>query len=211
MSKCPGKFIVFEGGEGSGKTTQIKLLEHKLRQHGFIPFVTKEPGGGGPIAEKIRDILKNPENVAMTPEAELFLFLAARAQHVRGTLIPRLERGEVVLCDRFYGSTLAYQHFGRGLFNLDEIKKINRFATGGLEPDLTILLDVDPKCGLARKGEARKNDRFDCENIDFHNKVRQGYLTISKLKEHWAIVNADQNEKEVFRNIWAEVSKLLNV
>lgn len=211
MTKCPGKFIVFEGGEGSGKTTQIKLLEKKLQEHGFISVITKEPGGGGPIAEKIREILKNPENIALTPEAELFLFLAARAQHVKGFLLPRLQRGEVILCDRYYGSTLAYQHFGRGLFNLNEIKKINKFATGGLEPDITILLDVEPKCGLARKGDDAKCDRFDSETLDFHEKVRKGYLTISKLKPDWAVINANAKADAVHKAIWQKVKPMLNI
>jgi dTMP kinase len=131
----PGKFIVFEGGEGTGKSTQIKLLETKLREQGFLVYLTREPGGNGvPLGEKIRQILKDPENSTMAPETELFLFLASRAQHVKKHIMPHLELNYIVICDRFFGSTLAYQHFGRGLFNLDEVKKINSFATGGLIP-----------------------------------------------------------------------------
>lgn len=207
----PGAFIVFEGGEGSGKTTQINLLGRELRQHGFRVFQTLEPGGGGPIPEKIRAILKDPANRDMAPETELFLFLAARSQHVKGTLVPRLKQGEIILCDRFYGSTLAYQHLGRGLFNYNQVVDLNNFATGGLEPNLTIVLDIEPARGLTRKGADAQNDRFDSEKIGFHEKVRRAYLAIALRELNWVVVNADQNEKEVFQNIWSKVSRLLNV
>ncbi|MFH0779511.1 MAG: dTMP kinase [Parcubacteria group bacterium] len=211
MSQYPGKFIVFEGGEGTGKTTQIAILAKKLREFAFLPYITREPGGTDcPVAEKIRAILKDPENI-IVPEAELFLFLASRAQHVKQCIVPHLEQSDIVISDRFYGSTFAYQHFGRGLFDLNEIKKINEFATGGLEPDLTVLLDIDPAKGLARIAEKANDDRFDSENIEFHRKVRQGFLTLAKLRDHWAVIDADADPKTVHKHIWAKVSDLLNI
>lgn len=212
MTQYQGKFIVFEGGEGTGKTTQIAILAKKLQEFGFLSYITREPGGGGcPIAEQIRLILKNPENSQIIPQTELFLFLASRAQHVYQCIIPHLQEGNTVISDRFYGSTFAYQHFGRGLFNLQEIKKINEFATGGLEPDLTILLDIDPAKGLQRIADKAKNDRFDSENLAFHEKVRQGFLTLAKLRDNWIIINADADQKTIHKQIWAKVSVLLNI
>lgn len=211
MTQYPGKFIVFEGGEGTGKTTQIAILADKLKKFGFLSYATREPGGVGcPVAEKIRVILKDQENI-IVPETELFLFLASRAQHVQQCIIPHLQESNIVISDRFYGSTLAYQHFGRGLFDLNEIKKINEFATGGLEPDLTVLLDIDPAKGLRRIAEKAKNDRFDSENIEFHRKVRQGFLTLAKLRDDWAVIDADADQKTVHKHIWAKVSALLNI
>lgn len=212
MQNFTGKFIVFEGGEGTGKSTQIKLLSEKLAANGFPYFTTREPGGVEcPISEKIRALLKDPANIDMCPETELFLFLASRAQHVKRSIIPHLERGDVVISDRFFGSTLAYQHFGRGLFNLQEVKKINDFATGGLEPDLTVLLDIDPKQGLARIKETSKHDRLDSESLTFHDKVRAGYLTLAKIKPNWAIIPADDTVERISDRIWRAVTELLEL
>lgn len=202
---------MFEGGEGTGKSTQIKLLETKLRELGFLVFLTREPGGNGaPIAEKIRQILKDPENSNMAPETELFLFLASRAQHVKKHIVPHLELNYFVICDRFFGSTLAYQHYGRGLFNLDEVKKINSFATGGLVPDLTILFDIDPEKGLERRQLAGKlaEDRFDSEALAFHKKIRDGFLSLSKTEPNWEIVNANNSIEKVQADIWEKIEKL---
>lgn len=212
MEKLTGKFIVFEGGEGTGKTTQIQLLEQKLKQNGFNVLLTREPGGTNcPIGEKIRQLLKDPENRDMCPETELFLFLASRAQHVQRVIVPHLQRGDIVISDRFFGSTLAYQHFGRGLFNLEEVKKINNFATGGLEPDLTILLDIDPKTGLDRIKENIKKDRLDSENLEFHKKVRSGYLSLAKIKPNWGVVAADNRVEIVQAAIWEKVAEILDL
>ncbi len=203
---------MFEGGEGTGKTTQIKLLAEKLKQNSFNVFLTREPGGTNcPIAEKIRYMLKDPENKNMCTETELFLFLASRAQHVKGVILPHLRRGDVVISDRFFGSTLAYQHFGRGLFNLEEVKKINEFATGGLEPELTILLDIDPKKGLERIKEHIASDRLDSETLAFHEKVRAGYLTLAKIKPDWQVIPADSTIDGVHLRIWNSVCEVLDL
>lgn len=208
--KYSGKFIVFEGGEGSGKTTQIAILENELKSAGKEVCVTREPGGNGClIAEKIRMILKDPANAGLVPEAELFLFCASRAQHVKQVIIPHLTQDIIVVSDRFFGSTLAYQHFGRGLFNLLEIKKINAFATGGLEPNLTILLDIDPTAGLKRIADKLKDDRFDSEILDFHKKVRQGFLTLANTMPNWIVINANDKIEVVRKQIWQHVFKLL--
>ncbi|MBU1132364.1 dTMP kinase [Patescibacteria group bacterium] len=207
-----GRFIVFEGGEGTGKTTQLKLLEQKLREKGFLVFVTREPGGNGSeIAEKIRTIIKDPDHKNMAPETELFLFLAARAQHVQKHIRPHLELSYIVICDRFFGSTLAYQHFGRGLFNLEEVKRINDFATGGLQPDLTILLDIDPEIGLARKKDQQVQCRLDNEKLEFHEKVRKGYLNLSETNKDWQIISAENEIDSIHENIWSHVSRLLEI
>ncbi|NQT49082.1 dTMP kinase [Candidatus Kuenenbacteria bacterium] len=212
MQNYPGKFIVFEGGEGTGKTTQIKLLEKKLQENGFHVFLTREPGGTNvPLAEKIRIMLKDPENKNMCPETELFLFLASRAQHVQRGIVPHLERGDVVISDRFFGSTLAYQHFGRGLFNIEEVKKINDFATGGLSPALTLLLDIPPEKGLERIKENIHKDRLDSEALPFHQKVRQGYLTLAKTRSNWAVIPADNTIETVFNQIWDKVRETVNL
>jgi dTMP kinase len=212
MPDYQGKFIVFEGGEGTGKTTQIQLLADKLKQNGFNVYLTREPGGMGcPIAEKIRALLKDPENRDMTPETELFLFLASRAQHVKKVIIPHLERGDIVVCDRFFGSTFAYQHFGRGLFNLDEVKKINDFAIHGLEPDLTILLDLPPEEGLKRIESEIKKDRFDSEKLEFHKKVRTGYLTLAKIKPNWTLIDARGTINDIHDKIWNATVELLDL
>ena len=212
MPDYQGKFIVFEGGEGTGKTTQIQLLADKLKQNGFNVYLTREPGGMGcPIAEKIRALLKDPENRDMTPETELFLFLASRAQHVKKVIIPHLERGDIVVCDRFFGSTFAYQHFGRGLFNLDEVKKINDFAIHGLEPDLTILLDLPPEEGLKRIESEIKKDRFDSEKLEFHKKVRTGNLTLAKIKPNWTLIDARGTINDIHDKIWNATVELLDL
>ncbi|MEK7511873.1 MAG: dTMP kinase [Patescibacteria group bacterium] len=205
-----GKFIVFEGGEGSGKTTQIELLEQKLRDNGFVVFRTREPGGTNcPISEKIRGLLKDPANKKMVAETELFLFLASRAQHVQQVIRPQLAQGAIVLCDRFYGSTLAYQHFARGLFNLDEVIKLNDFATHGLEPDATVLLNIDPEIGLARIKDQLAACRLDSEKLDFHKRVQSGYLTLAKIKPNWLVVSADNTVQIIHETIWNKVSELL--
>ena len=203
-------FIVYEGGEGTGKTTQIARLEQQLQLQNYPVLVTREPGGTNcPIAEKIRLLLKDKENLDMQPKAELFLFLAARAQHVEQIIKPALAKKQTVICDRFFGSTFAYQHFGRGLFNLEEIKSLNNSATGGLIPDLTILLDIDPQIGLKRKGNLIIEDRLDSEKLEFHQKVRQGYLTLAKQEQNWLVIDATQSIDEIFSQIWNKIEPLL--
>jgi dTMP kinase len=201
-------FIVFEGGEGTGKTTQIARLEQQLQIYDLPVLITREPGGANcPIAEKIRLLLKDKDNTDMQPKAELFLFLAARAQHVEQIVKPNLANGRIVICDRFFGSTFAYQHFGRGLFQYEEIKSLNNFATGGLIPDLTILLDIDPKIGIKRKGDLISEDRLDSEKLEFHEKVRQGYLKLAASEPNWVVINAEKSIDVIFNQIWKNIEQ----
>ncbi|MFA6537394.1 MAG: dTMP kinase [Patescibacteria group bacterium] len=205
----PGKFIVFEGGEASGKSTQIKILGEKLKNSNRSILITREPGGTDCVlAEKIRQILKDPANKEMCPETELFLFLASRAQHVKTKIMPILNDGGIVLCDRFFGSTLAYQHFGRGLFNLEQIKNLNNFATGGLIPDLTIYFDMDPKIALQRISNTFADDRFDSDTFEFHHRVRLGYQTLALTEPNWSVIDASQPIEKVENIIWQKFFEL---
>jgi dTMP kinase len=170
MSPRPrGVFITFEGVEGAGKTTQIARLAASLQQSGHEVCVTREPGGDA-LAEAVRNLLLHQE---MTPRAELLLFLAARAQNVERVVRPHLEAGGVVLCDRFTDSSLAYQGVARGL-GRDTVDQLNVFATGGLVPDLTVLLDLPPEIGLARQSD---HNRMEAEALAFHQAVREGFLS----------------------------------
>ena len=179
-----GTFITFEGGEGSGKSTQARLLSGYLKQEGFEVVTTREPGGTG-IGDAIRAILLNPELSEMGNITELLLLAASRAQNVCERIEPALERGAIVICDRFIDSTLAYQGYGRN-FDLKLLQSLNRLATGGVKPDLTILLDLPPEIGLERskaldKVEAKQGegDRFEQEDIEFHRRLRKGFLEMA--------------------------------
>lgn len=174
-----GKFITFEGGECTGKTTIIKEIEKRLVAKGFEVIVTREPGGIE-IAEQIREIILNPLNVKMVPETEALLYAASRMQHLKEKVIPALAEGKIVLCDRYLDSSLVYQGYARGL-GVASILEINHFATKYL-PDLTVLIDVKPEVALARlKGRKEKVDRLDSEGLTFHQKVYDGYLEVAKL------------------------------
>ena len=164
----PGLFITFEGGEGAGKTTQIALLRSALEQDGHLVCVTREPGGDA-VGESVRGLLLAHD---MTPRAELLLFLASRAQNVEGVIRPHLARGGIVLCDRYIDSSVAYQGHARGL-GAEMVARLNEFATNGLVPDLTLLLDVDPALGLARQPD---HNRMENEGLAFHRLARQGFL-----------------------------------
>jgi dTMP kinase len=168
-----GLFLTFEGPEGGGKTTQISRLEADLRAAGCAVTRTREPGGDA-VGEKVRELLLHG---TVGAEAELLLFAAARAQNVAQVIRPALEAGHIVLCDRFTDSTLAYQGHGRGLPE-DLIRRINAFATGGLVPDRTFLLDLPPAVGLARQPNEKK-DRLDREALAFHERVRAGFLALA--------------------------------
>lgn len=173
----PGIFITLEGPDGSGKSTQALLLIRFLKKAGFKVLHTREPGGDR-IAESIRRLLLSPGN-QIVPEAELFLYWASRAQHVRQVIKPVLAQGRIVVCERFSDATVAYQGYGRGV-DLGLIKKMNRLAAGGLTPDLTFLLDIPPAKGLKKVLEAKgARDRFELENLSFHKRVRQGYLDLA--------------------------------
>ncbi len=174
-----GVFITFEGVDGAGKTTQLRALGVWMRQRGAKVIETREPGGT-PMAEKIRDLLLDPDSRGLSSRTELFLMLAARAEHVERHVRPAIESGQVVLCDRFTDATLAYQGGGRGS-PADLLAKANAFAANGLVPDLTILLDVDPAIGRRRlTGRGTPADRFEGETAAFYDDVRQGYQRIAK-------------------------------
>jgi dTMP kinase len=184
-------FITFEGPEGAGKTTVLRAVADALRAEGRDVFVTREPGDG-PVGGEIRQILLHGHD--LQPLSEVFLFLADRAEHVARMIRPALEEGKVVLCDRYADSTVVYQGYGRGL-DIDRLRAWNAVATGGLRPHLTILLDLDPVVGLQR---LRSKDRLDAEPLEFHRRVRDGFLTEAACEpERWHIVDASRDADEV--------------
>jgi dTMP kinase len=203
-----GLFVTFEGGEGSGKSTQLALLAARLRARGIEPLVTREPGGT-PLAEGIRELLLDP---ARRPGAmsEALLMEAARADLVAGLVRPALAAGRVVLCDRYDDSTLAYQGAGRGL-DPGLLALLNRAATGGLEPDLTLLYDVPPEVGLARRGNAAGGtNRLDREPTDFHERVRRCFLGLAAAEpERWTVLDATATPDELERLGWAALEPRL--
>ncbi|MFC1714535.1 dTMP kinase [Candidatus Poribacteria bacterium] len=172
-----GMFISLEGVEGCGKSIQAELLAEHVAKLGHSVIRTHEPGGT-PIAEQIREILLDPRNSDMAHIAELLLYLASRAQHVFQLILPALNEGKIVICERFSDATFAYQGYARGL-DLDHLKQVNDIATGGLEPDLTLILDLDAADGLSRKQHDQR-DRLENESVDFHNRVREAYLVIAR-------------------------------
>lgn len=182
-----GLFITFEGIEGSGKSTQAQLLKEYLVSEGRKVFLTREPGGPK-ISEQIREILLSNENKEMSPETELLLYLAARSQHTSECIIPALNRGEFVICDRYIDSTLAYQGIAREL-NLGTVIDINEFATYGLKPDLTFILDL-PTDLLIYRLLKKRLDRIESESIEFHNKVRDAFLNIAKYDERYIVMDS---------------------
>ncbi len=209
-----GAFITFEGIEGSGKSTQIALLARYLAEHGNAVTLTREPGGTA-IGDQVRKILLDPANKALTPRAELLLYAAARAQHLEELVRPGLEAGRIVLCDRFSDATLAYQGHGRGL---DEatINALDRIATDGLRPRLTILLDIDAAAGLARargRNSSRGLEteaRFENEELAFHERVRRGYLVLAGAEPgRFRVIDAARTPEEIQRDIQAVVEDVL--
>jgi dTMP kinase len=201
-----GVFLTFEGPEGSGKTTQMLHLGTALREAGYSVLLTREPGGTK-LAEAIREtLLAATSQESVMPETEALLVLAARSQHVAHRIRPALSRGSIVLCDRFADSTLAYQGFGRGL-SLSWLRGVNRAATGGLTPHLTVLLDVPASLGLARRRQARgSQNRLDRESTSFHRRVRRGFLALaSRTPRRIRVVDANR-PTEVVR---AEIKSLV--
>jgi dTMP kinase len=200
-----GLFITFEGGEGCGKSTQSRLLLKKLEQQNIPVVLTHEPGGTA-LGNELRKALKRKRDSSISPQAELFLLAASRAQLVAEVIRPALEEGKVVLCDRFTHSTMVYQGYGRGL-DFTAIKMVNNMATRYLNPDLIILLDISPEQGLARKQSLK--DRFELEDLSFHRRVREGYLKMAAAEpDRWLVIDASLPKVEIAEIIWDRVSRL---
>ena len=193
-------FITFEGPEGSGKTSQFKALAECLRQGGHSVVATREPGGTA-IGDQVRAVLTSLDNTAMHPRAEILLFLAARAQLVEEVIRPETALGRIVLCDRYADSTLAYQGYGHG-YDRGLLRGLLDFATGGLWPDLTLLLDLDPAAGLQRKKSSEEWNRLDAYALDFHKRVRQGFLEMAQAEPaRWVTIDASRSPAEVQSDI----------
>jgi len=200
-------FITFEGGEGCGKSTQAKALWKKLHRFGIPAKLTHEPGGTT-LGKELRGLLKRRGKVAISPEAELLLFAASRTQLVSEVIRPNLQVGTIVICDRFADSTTVYQGYGRQI-DLDIIKPANALATQGIKPDLTVLLDIPAVEGLARK-EHSNRDRFESEEIAFHNRIRDGYIKLAAEEpERWLVIDARLSQKAIGLIIWDKVQQLL--
>jgi len=203
-----GKFITFEGGEGSGKTTTLSRISAYFDRHSIPYMLTREPGGIT-IAEKIREVILDTKHTEMDARTEALLYAAARRQHLVEKVRPALDAGTLVLCDRFVDSSLAYQGYARGL-GMDEVWSINQFAIDSLMPDVTFYLDIEPEVGLSRIAASldREVNRLDMENIDFHHKVREGYHIIAaRNPERVVIINADQSPSQVMNDIVCELEK----
>lgn len=203
-----GLFITFEGADGCGKTTQLKLLAEYLQKNGVDVLVTREPGAKG-LGEKLRDILLNYDGV-VSDRCEAFLFLADRAQHIDTIVAPAVDAGKVVLCDRHIDSTAAYQGYGRGQ-DIVQINNLNMIATGGRKPDLTIVFDIDAETSLARVGSAK--DRMESSGIEFFNRVRDGYLKIAaqetaRVKVLDATKSIDEVQQDVIELINSKLCAL---
>jgi dTMP kinase len=193
-----GIFITLEGIEGSGKTTQAELLKDLLTRRGHKVLITREPGGSS-IGEKIRKILLDTSNKGMEPLTELLLYEASRYQHVREVIEPALAAGNVVICDRFYDASTAYQGFGRGI-DIETVKHLNMVATGGRSADLTIVLDLPVDRGLTRLGQ--NLDRIEAETVEFHERVRQGYLEVAATEpDRVRVVDATGPAEGVFDKV----------
>ncbi len=206
-------FITFEGIEGSGKTTQMQHLRQHLQTHGHDVVATREPGGC-PIADTIRSLLLDPQSGTMTPRAELLLYSAARAQHVAEIILPALKKGQIVLCDRFSDATTVYQGVGRGL-EMRQLEEINSFASNGLCPDMTLLLDYPVEDGLYRArarnhtGQIESEGRFELESLDFHKRIRHGYLELAATEKRFHIIDALGTVEQVSERIIAAVDQFL--
>ena len=203
MSK--GLFISVEGPDGSGKSTQIDLLKKYIEDHGRTVVFTREPGGT-PIGEKIRTIILDPENTEMDALTEAMLYAASRSQHVREVIRPALQRGDVVICDRFVDSSIAYQGFGRELGQVVAI--INSFAISECVPDVTLLFKLDPTVGISRIKRAQ--DRLEKEDLEFHKRVYEGYLEVEKANPERVIgIDAGRDIEEIHKEIIDKIGKLL--
>jgi len=203
-----GQFITFEGGEGAGKSTQIKMLVEHLKEKMILTHLTREPGGCD-MAEKIRDLLVKGSVNTLDELSELLLFSAARHEHVRQKIRPLLDKNYCVISDRFYLSTYVYQSFAGGL-DFDFVEMVTKKAIEGAEPNLTILLDIDPKVGLVRSMDneiTHDEKRFEGKDIEFHEKVRQGFLDAAKTSENIIVIDGSQDLEKVHQDIINELEK----
>ena len=200
----PGWFIVFEGDDGAGKSTISAAIARRLAEEGLTALLTREPGGT-PVGEQVRQLLRG----RLTPWAEVFAFFLARAELVETVVRPALQRGATVVCDRFEGSTFAYQGYARGL-DLDALRAANRIATGGLSPHLTILLDVDPRVGLERKRGEDGPIATGLEDLAFHQRVREGYHALAAADPgRWVIIDASRPVARVEQDAWDAACRLV--
>ena len=208
----PVRFITLEGPEGSGKTSHMGPLSKWLESLGWLVLCTREPGGT-PISEQIRSVIHDLKNKEMHPHTETLLYQAARAQIVEQVIRPTLAQGGIVLCDRYANSTLAYQGYGHQQ-KLDEVRALINYATTGLQPDLTVLLDLDVEIGLQRGSQRRSHggewNRLDAYDLEFHQRVRQGYLELVKIEpQRWVVVDAAQSWQDVHNALRQAISDRL--
>lgn len=205
-----GIFITFEGPEGAGKTTIIQMIAQELEKRQVEIVSTREPGGIH-ISEQIREVILSPENTAMDGRTEALLYAAARRQHLVEKVIPALNRGAIVLCDRFIDSSLAYQGYARGL-GMDEVLSINEFAIHDMMPTKTYYFDIEPELGLGRiqKNESREVNRLDMEKVDFHHKVREGYQKVcQRFSDRIITVDASQSIEVVFNEVFQSIQTFI--
>jgi dTMP kinase len=195
-----GKFITFEGCEGVGKSRQIKFLEEYLSANGIEYYLTREPGGT-PVSEQIRGVILDGKNVSMTDECEALLYASARVQLLKEVVKPKLDNGELVLCDRYIDSSIAYQGYARGL-GVDFVKKINDYAITNFMPDYTIFLNLPPEQAFLRKGGVDKTDRLELSGMDFHKKVYEGYLDIARKEpDRFIVIDASGDKFQTHAKI----------
>ena len=201
----PGLFVVFEGGDGVGKSTQVVELVSRLRNRRIEPVVTRQPGGT-PIGEKLRELLLDPGRPELTARTEALVYAADKAQHVEEVILPALARGDVVVCDRYVDSMIAYQGAGRVL-DLTEVEQVARWATGGLRPDLTVLLDIDPAEAVAN---IRQQDRLEAAGLDFHRRAREHFLRLAgEDPERYLVLGARESRESIAEKIAEKVFALL--
>ena len=207
-ARSKGLFFAFEGGEGAGKTTQLRVLSDELANRGYDVILTHEPGDT-PVGLRLRELLLDPAT-SVTAQTEALLYAADRAEHVANVIAPWLARGAIVITDRYLDSSIAYQGYGRGL-DIDVVTNTSLWATGGLVPDLTLLLDLDPEVGLRRaRGRSGRLDRLEAEALDFHTRVREGFLTLAAADPaRYAIVDANGAPDQVADGVLAAVHRLL--
>lgn len=204
MDNKKGLFITFEGADGCGKTTQINLLKEYLENKNYEIITTLEPGGSD-IGKKLRQILLHHDGF-VSPRAEMFMYLADRAQHIDTVIKNNVEKNKIVLCDRHIDSTVAYQGYGRGE-DIEQINLLNEIATGGYKPDLTFVFDVDSEIAQKRVGNVK--DRLESEGLEFHRKIRQGYLELAKKYPRIKVINSNKTIEEVFEQVKKIIDEIL--